>query len=265
MMEANKEMGEGPRMDQDRPPHWNDTWVVMARRRRSQLWGRPGRVLQAEERQAEAVAWGRVWSDCLRRPCVDLPSSTAAGMEDGDQGGWAPACTEALWFGGRGHLSGLKESSSFLLNSVRLGLPISLSWYPDVSISCYLQPHWLLHALSPQPQYCVLPLSWNTQSDWGTQAWTLTLAMSGSKISISVRKEKWFPNQHRSSRAETVTGPAGYEAGASAEPKPAVWPVILPALCLGSSGSGHLHQEEIIPARRCPTWYRIIFSGSCFL
>lgn len=37
--------------------------------------------------------------------------------------------------------------------------------------------------------------------------------MSGSKISISVRKEKWFPNKHRSSRAETVTGPAGYEAG----------------------------------------------------
>ena len=66
--------------------------------------------------------------------------------------------------------------------------------------------------------------------------------MSGSKISISVRKEERFPNQHRSSRAETVTGPAGYEAGASVEPKPAVWPIILPALCLGSSGSGHLHK-----------------------
>lgn len=89
------------------------------------------------------MAKGMEWMS--QEAMCDLSSSTTVGMDGGDQGGWAPACTEALWFGGRGHLSALKESSSFLLNSLRLGIPISLSWYPDVSISCYLQPHWLLH------------------------------------------------------------------------------------------------------------------------
>lgn len=161
----------------------------------------------------------------------------------------------------RCHLSGrLKILSS---NAHLPGIPMCLPWYPDISTSCYVEPFWLQQFPLLVSILCLYPFLANVQTEWRTRAWTLTLAMSGSKISISVRKEKRFPNKHRAKGQRPWQGQLGTWLVHAECQNPAAWSCPTSLSCL-AGGSCHLHRgaSHSQGGRR---WHREVLSARCLL
>jgi hypothetical protein len=156
----------------------------------------------------------------------------------------------------------VSESSSFLPDVLLLGIPVCLC--PNTQTSAHPVICSLPGPFTPSPQVTILCLSAfflaNAQSEWGTQAWTLTLAMSGSEISISMRKEKRFPNKHRAKGRRPWQSQLGRRLVWAECQNPAAWSCPTPSLLPGSSSS------QLWPsAQRCsflPGWRKVAQGSS---